>query len=104
MEEHAMLTYQQLETIAKILGWTVQEVENSLAELNDGFMVPDVELLAGNPDTGNYLDPTDPRHVESGPGYFSRLSAPGYMDCTGWNGPYETEEEAVAELLSVYAD
>lgn len=27
-------------------------------------------------------------------GWFYRLSAPGYMDCTEWTGPFKTEEEA----------
>jgi hypothetical protein len=92
-----MLTYQQLETIAKILGWTVEEVENSLAELNDGFMLPDVQSFMA----GEFQNEDD---EDNEAGYFSRLSAPGYMDCTDWSGPYETEEEAVAEMLSMYAD
>ena len=36
-------------------------------------------------------------------GWFSRLSAPGYMDCTEWSGPFNTEEEAAQSLLSLYA-
>jgi hypothetical protein len=28
-------------------------------------------------------------------GWFSRLSAPGYMDSTDWQGPYKTEKEAL---------
>jgi len=27
-------------------------------------------------------------------GFFARLSAPGYLDCTEWSGPFETYEEA----------
>jgi hypothetical protein len=37
-------------------------------------------------------------------GWFARLSAPGYMDCTEWSGPYETEAEASAELGAMYGD
>ena len=29
----------------------------------------------------------------------SRLSAPGYMDCTEWIGPCDSEEEAARELV-----
>lgn len=99
-----MLTFAQLETIAKILGWTVADVETAIAELNDGFMTPDVSYFHGNPSNSNYLDPRDPRFDDGEPGYYSRLSASGYLDCTDWMGPYETEEEAVAALLETYAD
>jgi len=30
--------------------------------------------------------------------WFSRLSAPGYLDCTAWEGPYHTEEGALYGL------
>ena len=35
-------------------------------------------------------------------GFYARLSAPGYMDCTDWSGPYDTEQEAMTELDSLY--
>jgi hypothetical protein len=28
-------------------------------------------------------------------GWYARLSAPGYLDCTDWTGPYETEDAAL---------
>ena len=28
-------------------------------------------------------------------GWYSRLSAPGYLDCTDWSGPFTTEQEAL---------
>lgn len=34
----------------------------------------------------------------------ARLSAPGYMDCTPWQGPYPTEAEALADLAATYGD
>jgi len=37
-------------------------------------------------------------------GWFCRLSAPGYMDCTEWSGPYETEQEAIEALDAMYGD
>jgi hypothetical protein len=89
---NTMLTTTQLESIAKILGWTLEEVEVSLANLNHGFMVPDVQDL--------WADDGD---VEED-GVYSRLYAPGYLDCTDWHGPFETVEEAVAKLLNLYAD
>ena len=89
-----MLTYEQLEKISKILNWTVLEVQESIGTLNYGFMKPCVESF--------YLSDDEAGIPE--PGIYWRLSAPGYMDCTEWSGPFETEEEAVADMLHLYAD
>ena len=35
-------------------------------------------------------------------GWFARLSAPGFMDCTEWEGPFDTEWEAKAEIFENY--
>ena len=35
-------------------------------------------------------------------GWFARLSAPGYLDCTDWYGPYEHEHEARAFILEAF--
>jgi hypothetical protein len=35
-------------------------------------------------------------------GVFFRLSAPGYMDCTDWSGPYDTLDEAKAECERMF--
>lgn len=40
--------------------------------------------------------------VETVSGIFCRLSAPGYMDCTEWAGPFETIEEAKAHIAETY--
>lgn len=42
--------------------------------------------------------------VETITGWFARLSAPGYMDCTEWQGPYEDESSAYAGLAESYGD
>lgn len=42
------------------------------------------------------------RCIPAEPGWFSRLSAPGYMDSTGWQGPYETEEAALKAVMDQY--
>ncbi len=60
------------------------------------FMVPTVEFL-NESEAQEYTDDTEAR-----PGYYSRLSAPGYMDCTEWRGPYFTAEEALVELCELY--
>lgn len=33
---------------------------------------------------------------------FCRLSAPGYMDCTEWSGPFDTLEEAREYIRETY--
>lgn len=42
--------------------------------------------------------------VEEQTGWAARLSAPGYLDCTDWEGVYRTEEEALAQLSEQYED
>ena len=34
--------------------------------------------------------------------WFGRLSAPGYLDCTEWSGPFDTEKEAMDNLIELY--
>lgn len=34
--------------------------------------------------------------------WFCRLSAPGYMDCTDWSGPFDTLEEAKQDIEVTY--
>lgn len=36
-------------------------------------------------------------------GYFHRLSAPGYLDCTDWIGPFESLELARADFIETYS-
>jgi len=93
-----MLTYSQLETIAKILGWTVQDVENAIGEINESSMPMDVESFL----TDGEITDEDGNPLPAG--VYGRLSMPGYLDCTDWHGPFGTEDEAVADLLSCYAD
>lgn len=35
--------------------------------------------------------------------WFSRLSAPGYLDCTDWIGPFDDEREALEALFQLYS-
>jgi hypothetical protein len=35
-------------------------------------------------------------------GYYSRLSADGYIDCTEWSGPFKTEEQAIEHLCDLH--
>jgi len=40
--------------------------------------------------------------VEKKAGWFVRLSAQGYTDCTDWQGPYDEEREALNELADSF--
>ncbi len=37
-------------------------------------------------------------------GWYARLSAPGYTDCTDWSGPYASEREAHEALSDMFGD
>jgi len=46
-----------------------------------------------------YLDDdTGGLDYECRAGWYARFSAHGYMDCTDWDGPYETEHAALSAL------
>lgn len=64
-------------------------------EMSQEFMTPVVELMTDNdaPDMGDQWN---------GPGWYGRLSASGYLDCTDWTGPFEDAEHAIAQLILDY--
>lgn len=73
-------------------------------ETNDGYELVPGHWLNGVPKTnqdiddaavleGDPVDPTAAPEVHKGK-IFTRLTAPGYMDKTDWNGPYDTMDEA----------
>lgn len=51
-----------------------------------------------------YDDDPDWTLIETVSGWCARLSAPGYMDCTEWEGPFKTEAEAWRSLIELYGD
>lgn len=40
--------------------------------------------------------------IEEQTGWWARLSAPGYLDCTSWDGPHATEEDALKALAELH--
>lgn len=75
----------------------------------------EVVTIDGAHGTTHYLDSTiadaineysdsteDIYDIEVQSGWFSRLSADGYMDCTEWSGPYENERIAIEEICDLY--
>ena len=73
------------------------------------FMIPTAEYLS-EAEAREYVydalmaeDPTndaDPRDYPAG--WYARLSAPGYLDCTDWMGPYKTAMKARAAVMDFY--
>ena len=57
----------------------------------------------GNEEAAEAYD-VEPDNVDTVFGWWARLSAPGYMDCTEWIGPFESADDAGEELLSSYAE
>lgn len=79
----------------------------------DSFMKPYINkgwyvMVEGSWIPADYVD-TSMGDTDSGKeeakayGYFARLSAPGYMDCTEWDGPFKSISEASRHLVDMYA-
>lgn len=49
-----------------------------------------------------YIEVSHIFDVERRQGWFARLSADGYLDCTSWNGPHETKALALAAVKEMY--
>lgn len=75
-----------------------KEFFEGMTRLHAGFMTPKVEEWTAT-EAQEYTD--DP---EAEAGYYCRLSASGYLDCTDWSGPFETQREAEEHLVEMYDD
>lgn len=85
--------------------WLKEQSVNFMKPIAKYFDSADVvELLT--PDEDESEDSTRWELVSDmpKPEWYSRLSAPGYMDCTEWQGPYDTEEEALEGLYEVFGE
>lgn len=62
------------------------------------------DLVGNEPTLADFRDYVEgaPQSFEPVSGYFARLSAPGYLDATEWSGPFDTLEEAQADLRDTY--
>jgi hypothetical protein len=52
----------------------------------------------------DYLENDNIRGVERVEGWWCRLSANGFLDCTGWEGPFDTQEAAQEAIDAVLDD
>ena len=72
------------------------EENEILASLESGFMSPRFEY---------FTDPSEISEEEyNGAGWYHRLSANGYMDCTDWTGPFDSELDAARDCINMYGD
>ena len=89
-------TYRQL---AAMTGhaFTVKEIEAALDVAEREFMRPDVAYMTAD-EAAEWTNDIPEA------GWYWRLSAAGYLDCTEWAGPFTSEESAVADMLCTYGD
>lgn len=69
------------------------------------FMKPDVQYFTKQ-EAREYAPLTDFEdgigNEEYEAGWYGRLSAPGYLDCTDWDGPFKTGEEALEYIMELF--
>lgn len=73
-------------------------------ESSDGSTFQPIEYFDASEITMTLNDDQDQVTLTLHVGFFGRMSAPGYLDCTDWSGPFETEEECMSELVDMYGD
>lgn len=73
------------------------DVQKWLDWQNDQFMVVDVQEFSAT-EAAEFMQD------DAATGFYARLSAPGYLDCTDWSGPFDTEEEAIQAIYEMYGD
>jgi hypothetical protein len=66
----------------------------------------DEEIFDDVRDAGDYIDKhatdKDDYVITCARGWFARLSAPGYLDCTEWGGPFDTAFDARQYIVDTY--
>ena len=79
-----------------------EEVTYIIHILSQNFLKPDVRYLSEKEaiEEGLFEDPYENDKI----GWYQRLSAPGFLDCTEWSGPYPTENEANEALAEMWGD
>ena len=78
-----------------------KERAEGIKELESGFMTPKIYKVSNSTEAEELIG------LESGldlsAGFYCRLSANGFMDCTDWHGAFETLAEAQDCLVDLYA-
>lgn len=97
-------------TVDQFNAWIVETTHGS--EIIPADLVPSGETLALD-DAREYCE-GEPRESDDAPGtadaeyvrgrYFARLSAPGYMDSTEWDGPHHSADSAMRSLVEMHEE
>ncbi len=66
------------------------------------FMIPTAQYLTADEAAEYCYEPGDIPNEPIEAGWYSRLSAPGYMDCTEWQGPYPNAFRALRDVCRTY--
>lgn len=70
------------------------------------FMIPVAEYFTVDDARECYFDPCQEDGGDPGDepeaGWYSRLSAPGYLDATEWQGPYPNAFRAIRAVCELY--
>lgn len=69
--------------------------EDVCGKLDDSPSLTPYESVGNAHRLADYIEGDSIESVERKEGWYGRLSAPGYLDCTSWEGPYETAEAAI---------
>jgi len=73
-------------------------------ETSHGTEIVPYDLVGEEGDLHDYLQGEQMAGPDLVEGWFARYSANGYLDCTDWVGPCETEEQAIEECKELYGD
>jgi len=73
-------------------------------ETSHGTEIIPADLVGSSPDLLAFADycEGEPEEFTRESGWYARLSAPGYMDCTSWTGPHSSEREALGDLADTF--
>lgn len=77
--------------------WVLDEVQQWIDKTANEFMVPEMQFFTDN-EAKEYVG------EDATGGIYARLSAPGYLDCTDWIGPFDSQREAEEELYRMYGN
>lgn len=76
--------------------------ESLCGRLGNGETLTPFEIVGNMHALEPYLEGSRIHGVERHEGWYARLSAPGYLDCTSWDGPHASKGEALCAVKNQY--
>lgn len=106
------MPHMQVEVVGPI-GWIVLDGPYGGEIIPCDFCgeLPDLDDFDGDEDSwksaafaqvADYAENRECWEIEQVNGYAGRLSAPGYLDCTDWIGPFDSAKDARREVINTY--